>query len=123
MKTITISFLAIALSMLLNSCGVSGAFVHNHNQNVTQVHLGQKNFKVVEKITGSADVSYVFFIGGLKKKQLYANAYSNMVNSANLVSGSKAIINVVTEEHVGGVPPFYFKRTITVSAHVVEFVD
>jgi hypothetical protein len=27
----------------------------------------------------------------------------------------------VTEEHLGGVPPFYYTRTITVSASVIEF--
>lgn len=45
-----------------------------------------------------------------------------MMSKANLLNTSKAVINIVTEEHVGGVPPFYFKRTVTVSANVVEFV-
>jgi hypothetical protein len=27
----------------------------------------------------------------------------------------------MTEEHFGGLPPFYIKRTITVSGMVVEF--
>ena len=67
-------------------------------------------------------MKYIFLIGGLKKKQLYENAYSNMMSKANLLNTSKAVINIVTEEHVGGVPPFYFKRTVTVSANVVEFV-
>ena len=60
-------------------------------------------------------------IGGLNKKQIYQNAYGEMAAKATLHSGSKAMINVVTEEHIGGVPPFYFKRKLTVSCNVVEF--
>jgi hypothetical protein len=122
----TMKKLIIALGVLvsivsLTSCGVGAAYVFNHNQNATQVHLGSSNFNVVDKVKGSAEVSYVLIFGGMKKKSLYATAYSNMVEEANL-TGSRAIVNVVTEEHIGGVPPFFFTRTITVSGHVVEFV-
>ncbi len=122
MKKLSISLVAIALLVFLNSCGINHAYVFNHNQNATQVHLGSNNFKVLEKVSGTAEVSYVLIFGGVNRKQLYKNAYSEMVTSANLVSGSKALVNILTEEHVGGVPPFYYKRTITVSANVVEFV-
>lgn len=122
MKQLTILVLLAASLLSLNSCGVSNAFVFNTNQNATQVHLSEANFKVAGKVTGSADVSYVLIFGGLQKKQLYAEAYADMVENANLSTGAKALTNVVTEEHVGGVPPFYYKRTITVSANVIEFV-
>lgn len=122
MKKLSISLVAIALLVFLNSCGINGALVVNHNQNATQVHLTSNNFKVADKVSGSADVTYVLIFGGMNRKELYKNAYDKMVNSANLLAGSKALINVITEEHVGGVPPFYYKRTITVSANVVEFV-
>ncbi|MEO9871428.1 MAG: DUF6567 family protein [Ekhidna sp.] len=45
-----------------------------------------------------------------------------MVNKAEL-TGSRALVNIMTEEHIGGVPPFYYKRTINVSAHVIEFTE
>lgn len=70
---------------------------------------------------GSAQVEYVFFIGGINRKQLYANAYADMVSKADLMTNSRALINVVTEEQFAGFPPFYTRRTITVSAHVIEF--
>lgn len=105
----------------MTSCGVNHAFVFNHNQHATQVNLSSNNFKVVDQVNGSADVSYVLIFGGLNKKQLFNNAYADMVSKANLSSGSRALTNIVTEEHLGGLPPFYYKRTITVSAHVVEF--
>ena len=93
----------------------------NHNQNTTQVQLTGNNYKVVDKISGSSSVPYVLFFGGMNKTQLFENAYSNMVSKANLMNGSKALINIMTEEHLGGVPPFYYKRTVTVSAYVIEF--
>ncbi len=108
--------------LFFNSCGVNNALVANLNQNSTQVHLTTNNYKTVERITGSAEVDYVLFFGGKNRKQLYENAYADMVNNANLMADSKALINIVTEEHIGGVPPFYYTRTITVSAHVIEFV-
>ena len=110
-----------ALSLLLGSCGFNSAIVLNHNQNNTQVQLSSNNYKVIEHVTGSAEVEYILMIGGLDKRRLYENAYSDMVSNANLKGSSRALINIVTEEHVGGVPPFYYKRTLTVSAHVIEF--
>ena len=118
LKSITI---AIALAVMLSSCGVSGALVLNDNSNATQVQLAGANYKVLEKISGSADVSYILMIGGIYKKQLYENAYAAMLEKADLEGKSRALINVVTEEHAGGFFPFYVERTITVSAHVIEF--
>lgn len=112
----------IALSMILTSCGVNNSIILNHNQNSTQVQLSSDNFRVIDKVTGSAEVEYIFMIGGLDKRQLYENAYSAMVSKANLTNAPRALVNIVTEEHIGGVPPFYYKRTVTVSAHVVEFI-
>jgi hypothetical protein len=121
MKKIIYLF-AVTGALLFSSCGMNSALILNHNHNTTQVHLGSNNYKVVDKVSGTADVEYILMIGGLDKRQLYENAYSAMVNKANLTGGSKALINVITEEHVGGVPPFYYKRTVTVSATVIEFV-
>jgi hypothetical protein len=120
MKTV-ISLIAISAVLLLSSCGVNGSLIVNHNQNTSQVQLSSNNFKVVDRVSGSAEVKYIVCIGGLKKRQLYENAYSEMLKKANLLNGPKAIVNVVTEEHAGGVPPFFIRRTVTVSANVIEF--
>lgn len=121
MKKITLYAIVLLLTAALSSCGIGTALVVNHNQNATEVHLSGNNFRVVDQVSGSSEVSYVFAIGGMKKRQLYENAYSTMLKKANLLNGSKAIINVMTEEHVSGFAPFYVKRTITVSAQVIEF--
>lgn len=121
MKKITQYSLLLLLTASLSSCGIGTALVVNHNQNATEVHLSGNNFRVVDQVSGSSEVSYVFAIGGMKKRQLYENAYSTMLKKANLLNGSKAIINVITEEHVSGFAPFFVKRTITVSGQVIEF--
>ena len=120
-KKTTIAAAVIFISALFTSCGMNSALILNHNQNNTQVQLASNNFKVLDKVMGTAEVTYICMIGGLDTRQLYQNAYSAMVDKANLTGGSKAIVNIVTEEHIGGVPPFYYKRTITVSGHVIEF--
>jgi hypothetical protein len=121
MKTSFRLFVLMLMTLLFGACGVNNALIMNHNQNSTQVVLASNNYKVVDRVSGSASVNYIFFIGGMKKKQLYENAYGAMVNKANLMNGSRALVNIITEEHFGGVPPFFFKRTVTVTAHVVEF--
>ena len=119
-KLFYVSMLVLSI-LFFNACGVNNALIANLNQNATQVHLSSNNYRVVESVSGSAEVKYILLIGGMDRSQLYENAYADMVSKADLTSGSKALINVVTEDHVAGVPPFYLKRTITVSAHVIEF--
>lgn len=122
MKNILGNLAGILAIGLFSSCGINNSLILNHNQNTTQVQLASNNFKVLQKVTGTADVEYILMFGGMNKKRLYENAYSNMVDQANLFNGSRALTNIVTEEHLGGVPPFYYRRSITVSANVIEFI-
>lgn len=120
MKNPVKAILVLVSALVMTSCGVGSALVLNQNQNATQVQLGSNNFRTVQTVSGNAQVQYICLIGGLSQKTLYQNAYSDMMKKAEL-TGSRAVVNIVTEEHVGGVPPFYFKRTITVSGQVIEF--
>ena len=121
MKKMRIYSVMLLLAAFVSSCGIGIAPVTNHNQNATEVHLSGNNFKVVDQVSGSSETSFVLLIGGRNKRQLYENAYSVMLKKANLLNCSKAIINVMTEEHFSGFAPFYVRRMITVSAQVVEF--
>jgi len=121
MKTIIFFAAAVLVLTSLSSCGVNYAVTGNFNLNNTQVQLSSANFNIVDKITGSASTTYIFFIGGVGDHQLYENAYSKMMTNANLTKGARAVCNVLTEEQMEGVVPFYWKRTITVSANVIEF--
>lgn len=121
MKRLIALLLLLLVTATLSSCGANYAVTGNYNLNTTQVQLASNNYQIINKVSGSADVSYICMIGGLSKEQLYENAYSAMMANAGLV-GSRAVINVVTEEHIGGFIPFYYTRTITVSANVIEFI-
>jgi hypothetical protein len=118
----SISTIAVMIMMVvISSCGAGRAVMLNQNQSSTQVHLKENNFKVISSVSGSAEAKYWVLIGGRKRQQMYNQAYAEMVKSAALIDGPRALVNLLTEEHVGGVPPFFIKRTITVSGHVVEF--
>ncbi len=121
MKKTTIFPVLLIITVFFSSCGYNAAIISNHNQNATEVQLNNDNFKVIDQVSGSSEVSYIFGIGGVDKRQLFENAYSDMMKKANLMNGSKAIVNVMTEEQVSGFAPFFIRRTVTVSAHVVEF--
>ncbi len=112
---------ALMLAAALSSCGINYATTGNYNLNTTQVQLASNNFRVVDTLSGSASVSYIFLIGGLSEHQLYQNAYFEMMRQADMKSGSRAIANVVTEEQVSGFVPIYFTRRVTVSANLIEF--
>jgi hypothetical protein len=121
MKNVKNAIIALTLVIGLGSCGVNQAWILNQNQNSTEVHLGSNNFEVIGQVSGAASVDYVLIFGGTNRTRLYNEAYAAMLKEADLTSGSRTITNVLTEEHVGGVPPFYYKRTLTVSGTVVEF--
>ncbi|NHE58558.1 DUF6567 family protein [Cyclobacterium plantarum] len=121
MKKTRNAILGLALILGLGSCGVNQAWILNQNQNNTQINLGSNNFQVLGQVKGAAEVEYILVFGGKNRRNLFNEAYSAMIEEADLTSGSRAITNILTEEHVGGIPPFYYKRTITVSGTVVEF--
>ena len=121
MKTIHLLLIAVAAVVTLSSCGMNYAVTGNYNVNNTQVQLSSANYATVDKISGSANMSYVLFVGGLGEHQLYENAYSKMMAKADLTKGARAVCNVLTEEQLEGFFPFYWNRTITVSANVIEF--
>ncbi|XOV92900.1 MAG: DUF6567 family protein [Bacteroidota bacterium] len=123
MKNTVKVIMSLALIVGLGSCGVNRAWVFNQNQSTTEVHLGGNNFRVVDQVKGTAEVSYVLIFGGAKKKALYDEAYAAMIDNAEMKVGSRALTNVLTEEHVGGVPPFFYTRTVTVRANLIEFTN
>ncbi|GAB2611405.1 DUF6567 family protein [Belliella aquatica] len=108
---------------LLNSCGLHTTHVGNINGNMTNVELSKKNFQVVERVSGTSTATYIFGIGGLSNKALIEKAKSKMLQKADIVGGSKAIVNLTTESHLSDIFPFYFRWTVTISGHIVEFVE
>lgn len=123
MKKIGTLFLALFATFFLSGCGYHVARVANLNNHTTEVELSRRNFVVVEKVVGQADASYIFGIGGISEKALIENAKADMLREVELIGSARAIINETTEEHYTFVYPVYFRKTVTVSAFVVEFTD
>lgn len=121
MKKIYQLLLCSVVLALFASCGIQMPTNMNLNENQTQVQLAGKNYKIVKQVSGTADASYIFGIGGMSSKSLAKNSYAEMVKAANL-TGSQAIINVTTEES-NLFALVYLKRSITTHGTVIEFIE
>jgi hypothetical protein len=107
--------------MMLTSCASFNPNVTSTNVNQTQVVLTNNNFKVVKHVQGTATATYVFGIGGLKKKGLVAYARKQMFETADL-KGPQTIISEHTEWKVAAViPGVWGSVSVTTSGYVVEF--
>ena len=114
--------LVILASLFLTSCASHYGLPKNYNQNTTEVVLTKKNFKVVERVKGEAQATYIFGIGGLAKNGLVAEAKANMLRSAEMEGASRTVINEVVEVKTSG---FFFvsKYKVIVSAQIIEFTE
>ncbi len=52
---------------------------------------------------------------------MYERVHATMLDKAELGAGPRAMVEIVTEEPIGGSFPFYTRRTLTVSGQVIEF--
>ena len=127
MKKLILSLLSIVLLGSMSSCGFYSHLTGNQNQNQTSVVLKEANYRIVENISSEVSQTYIFGMGGLRKRALKENAIDKMLNEARqknpeLMSGSKAVINITTSENVRIIiPPIYIKRTIMAHGTVIEF--
>ena len=76
---------------------------------------------MISAVKGTATTTYIFgFGGGLDKNSLIAETRADMLSQANLVGGSRAIINETVEvKH--SLFPIVRMFTVVVSGHVIEF--
>jgi hypothetical protein len=110
-------------SVTLSSCmGIHNALSSNENVNTTEVVLSRKNYKIVERIEGSASTYSVFGIGNHGWKTLVANARREMLLKTNLIGTSRAIINENIEINHRMIFMVSIK-TVNVSAYVIEFTE
>lgn len=114
--------LIFSTTIALTSCGSSLSNLSNSSSSETHVELSKKNFNIQGKTVGVSSNTYILGIGGMSNRSLLEKAKNEMMNNANL-SGSKAIINITYDKHISGFFPFYSKKTITASAHIVEFTE
>ena len=110
----------VMVSALLVGCGHSFYPTDNHNFATTNVNLSEGNFRIIGIAEGKATATYVFGIGGLSKKALNGNAYSDMIKNAKL-KGSQMIVNTTIETKVRGFTPLFFTKDVRYHGLVIEF--
>jgi hypothetical protein len=120
-RILLICIFAISLSGL-SSCAVHSGLTTNLNQNTTQVVLSRNNYEIVKKVKDRASGLSIFGIGG-SFGPLIAKARAKMLEKANLVGSSRAIINETVEVNFKNFFIIVNMKTVTVSAYVIEFFE
>ncbi len=119
-KLLTFSLLLVMV-LGMTSCSLHDGMTHNLNQNSTNVVLSQDNYKIVQKVRGEAQADYFLYFGGFRKKGLIEEARAAMLENANLVGSSRAVINETVETSLSTFCGIYSYVRVTVSAYVIEF--
>ncbi|MBQ8424195.1 MAG: hypothetical protein IJY36_08075 [Coprobacter sp.] len=116
-KLLTICAVSLA-ALSFTGCGVTSTLSNNLSE--TKVVLSEKNFKVVGQAYGEAKSTYVFGMGGLRKKALKNNAINEMSKNAKL-TGAQTLTNVTVHTSMKMITPIYIQLTCTATANIVEF--
>ena len=113
--------MAVALGLLVSSCGITEQATQNVNELQTQVVLTEANYKVIGTATAELTQTYVFGFGGISKKALGQSAMSAMMKNADLQGGARAIINANVEYDVVTYLGVFTKVTATATGTIIEF--
>lgn len=115
-------FLFSLVALTLSSCGLSETIVSNNSVSNTNVQLTQKNFVGIAPVYGEATNTYYFGLGGLANTSLIETATNEMLSKAGLNGNSRVVINVSYDIHRSIIYPIYYRKRITVSGYVIEFL-
>ena len=120
-------FIICTFLLFVSSCGWIPSGYMGHSTN-TQVVLSEANYKIITTVKGEATAHFIMGIGPFNNR-LYSRAKKDMLKNANLAGGgnkSRALINIVTDtqyRYIYFYFPFWFSKTIYVSADVIEFKE
>jgi len=106
----------------LTGCGVSSTAGSNSATSLTNVQLSQNNFRVIGRISGSANNWYVLGFGGLLSKHLYGEAKNAMLRKADLTGRARAVIDITYDTHVRTIL-LYSDYTVTCTGTLIEFTE
>ena len=120
MKAIKFFMISMA-AVLLASCAGKNMTPYKNDPVETKVIIKEGNYNIVKEVSGEWTATYVFGIGGLKKKALETNAISEMYKNAQL-TGSQQIINITTTQSVEAWAfGIYAKMRVIAHGYVIEF--
>ena len=123
MRKLLMLLVLVATLFGATSCQLHSGVAVNLNQNSTNVVLQDNNYKIVQKVRGESQADYFFYFGGFRKNGLIEEARAEMLENANLVGTSKAIINETIETSMTTFAGIYSNVKVTVSGYVVEFTE
>ena len=123
MKKVLLVLSLVAILFGMSSCQLHSPMTSNINQNSTNVILQNNNYKIVQKVSGEAQADYIFFFGGFRKDGLIEAARAEMLENANLIGSSKAVINENVEYNTTTIAGVYTKVKVIVSGYVIEFTE
>ena len=107
----------------VSSCSLQDPMTRNLNQNSTNVVLQDNNYKIVAKVGGEAQANYFLYFGGFRKKGLIEEARAEMLENANLIGSSRAVINENVETSVTSFAGIFSYVKVRVSGYVIEFTE
>ncbi len=110
---------AFGLILLINGgCALStGSFDRNSNVSVV---LSENNYSVVK--TSVQGQSVGLRILGIGWSPSYADTLGMLKQQAEIEKSSRALVNITEDIKWTGFFPFYWRKIITITADVVEFV-
>ncbi len=126
-KNIKKLLIIFSILLFVNNCGFMPEGYLGHSTN-TQVILSEANYKIINSVRGDATATFILGVGP-SNDRLYSRAKKDMLENANLAGGgnkSRALINIATDEQIRFVwfyIPFWFSKTVYMSAHVIEFKE
>ena len=116
-------FVLVVTLFGVSSCSLQDPMTRNVNQATTNVIMKDNNYKIVEKVRGEAQAKYILCFGGFRKQALIEEARARMLENANLIGSSKAVINENVEMSITSYVGFYNILKVTVSGYVIEFTE
>ncbi len=122
MKKIASVVLIVAVMFIAPSCAMHYGLHRNVNNNITNVVLDRKNYKIIQKVKGSSSALSVLGIGGAFTPLVEA-ARSKMLEKADLIGSSRAVIHETVEVNYKNYVGVVDVKTVTVSAYVIEFTE
>ncbi|MDR1180719.1 MAG: hypothetical protein LBL13_01910 [Bacteroidales bacterium] len=120
-KMLSIVFV-IVIACSLSSCAIHSGLTGNMNNNTTNVVLQKNNYKIIQKVKGTAKGTSVFGFGG-SFQPLIERARAEMLESVRLTGTSRAIINETVEVNNKNYALIVNQKEVTVSAYVIEFTE
>jgi hypothetical protein len=92
------------------------------NNHTTNVVLQKNNYKIIQKVKGTSTSTSVFGIGG-GFRPLIERARAKMLESAELIGTTRAVINETVETNNKNYVGIVNQKTVTISAYIIEFTE